>query len=35
MRFKVNKRRSAAKFRKGAGKTRRENIMIRRGGWSL
>lgn len=35
MRRHVNKRRSAKAFRKGRGKTRGENMMIRRGGWRL
>lgn len=35
MRVPVNKRHSARKFRHSAGKTRRENLMIARGGYRL
>lgn len=35
MRVPVNKGSSARKFRKSAGKTRRENLMVARGGYRL
>lgn len=34
-RRRVNKARSAKAFRKGVGKTRRENLMVARGGFRL
>lgn len=30
-----NRRRSTRRFNRGAGKTRRENLMVRRGGFRL